>query len=230
MVRSTAAERTSERRRPFGLILAALDFGRRRRSNAEEANTRKRRFGTFFRRYGTTPFAGWCAAMASPALEGAREACAARRGRYVVLGSSTGTLCFYGAAFGFDVRGVDVLAPLVAVARGFAAKHPALGVGEDAFLCGDVRDAETCAPVVRGAALVVVCSSCWDVGLRDAYAELLERELAAGSVVLDYSSTLDGRLGFHKLSELSAPVSWAPDDNATLHAYARVVGYASPTK
>ena len=47
--------------------------------------------------FGTTSFAAFCSLLAAPCLKDART----RGGACVVLGSSTGTLCFYAAALGF---------------------------------------------------------------------------------------------------------------------------------
>ena len=111
--------------------------------------------------FGTTSFAAFCSILAAPCLKDART----RGGACVVLGSSTGTLCFYAAALGFEVKGVDVMEPSVAVARSLAITHHEIGVDAGAFRVLDVRDPDI-GRIVRGATLVIVASSCWGPGSR----------------------------------------------------------------
>ena len=153
--------------------------------------------------YGTTSFAAFCALLAAPCLAAARE----RGETCVVLGASTGTLCFYAAALGFDVRGVDVMEPLVAVSRSLAITHHAVGVDAGAFRVLDIRDDDV-GRVVRGATLVIVASSCWGAELCDAYAEMLEKSLDSDATVVDFSAHLEDRPPFTKVGEVRADASW----------------------
>ena len=135
----------------------------------------------------------------------------------MVLGSSTGLLCFYAAALGFDVRGVDVMEPSVAVSRSLAITHSEIGVDAGAFRVLDVRDADI-GRIVRGATLVVVASSCWGAELCDAYAEVLEASLDSDATVVDFSAHLDGRPPFTKVGEVRVDASWG---SAPLRVYRR---------
>ena len=163
--------------------------------------------------FGTTSFAAFCALLAAPCLEDART----KGGACVVLGSSTGLLCFYAAALGFDVRGVDVMEPSVAVSRSLAITHSEIGVDAGAFRVLDVRDADI-GRIVRGATLVVVASSCWGAELCDAYAEVLEASLDSDATVVDFSAHLDGRPPFTKVGEVRVDASWG---SAPLRVYRR---------
>ena len=163
--------------------------------------------------FGTTSFAAFCSLLAAPCLEDARN----KGGACVVLGSSTGTLCFYAAALGFDVKGVDVMEPSVAVARSLAITHSEIGVDAGAFRVLDVRDADI-GRIVRGATLVVVASSCWGAELCDAYAEVLEASLDSDATVVDFSAHLDGRPPFTKVGEVRVDASWG---SAPLRVYRR---------
>jgi len=163
--------------------------------------------------FGTTSFAAFCSLLAAPCLEDARH----KGGACVVLGSSTGTLCFYAAALGFDVKGVDVMEPSVAVARSLAITHSEIGVDAGAFRVLDVRDADI-GRIVRGATLVVVASSCWGTELCDAYAEVLEASLDSDATVVDFSAHLDDRPPFTKVGEVRVDASWG---SAPLRVYRR---------
>ena len=155
--------------------------------------------------YGSTPFSSFKRLMTHPAV--------CRTKRVLVLGSSAGSLCFYAAAlFHCKVTGVDILEPLVALAKRTARQNPDLGVDPTDFLCADIRDGLVVGPLLLAADLVVLTSTAWAPDLLDAVADLLA-EYACPAVILDYSSHLNTDPRFNSLASVTIPVSWYPFDD-----------------
>ena len=169
--------------------------------------------------FGTTPFVSWCDVMNADVLAGARTACKDGKG-YVVLGASTGTLCFYAAALGFaKVTGVEVLPTLVTVARGIAQQHEDLGLGDDDFVCADVRDVKTLRPILADAAVVILTSSCWDIDVVDGASAALDDALPEGAFVVDYAPNFEDHPAFAKVGAVAVPVSWCLNGDIPVTIY-----------
>ncbi|KAI8470449.1 MAG: hypothetical protein J3K34DRAFT_509624 [Monoraphidium minutum] len=141
---------------------------------------------------------------------------APRERSYMVWGSSTGWLAFYGAsAFGWRAcRGVELLPCLVDEARAAAAR---LGFQGVSFECGDLL-----ASSLEGVAVLQVTEQCWDPDLLRRAAAKAQSELAPGAVVVDYTGGLVSRLGRGRLLAVQeVAVSWG-----TVRMHACVMGPA----
>ena len=143
--------------------------------------------------------------------EGERSAARSGGARYVVLGSSIGWLCFYGACvYGLEARGVELLPLLADTARRVASEARVEGV---TFECADMLRCD-----LRGAEILMLASQCWDAELYDALRAKLLAELPDGALVLDYGAGLGegeggrkaGKAGrsFALVERVTAPVSW----------------------
>ena len=168
--------------------------------------------------YGSTPLSSWLELFACEPVQAVIQARPAAELRYVVLGSSTGWLCFYGACvYGFRTRGIELLPNLVAAAKRTAREAAIFGVH---FECDDMLRSD-----LRGSHLIILASQCWDAPLLAAVRVKLLDELPTGALVLDYTPLLgeppetsrDERMPMPAKSEgrslqlactVSAPVSW----------------------
>ncbi|KAJ1447370.1 hypothetical protein M885DRAFT_624435 [Pelagophyceae sp. CCMP2097] len=177
--------------------------------------------------YGTTPFSSICKVFAHPACAAARARCARDTGAdaCLVLGASSGALVAYAAALGLRAVGVEVVPTLVAVARRLACTFsPNLPLAEEDFVCADLRDSSDAAlhPLFRSASIVVVTSTCWDVGLKRTVRAALAQHAAKGTIVVDYEPGLDGDANFRKEAVVHVPVSWCLDSALPIHLYSRL--------
>ena len=161
--------------------------------------------------YGSTPLQSWLALFASAPLREALAAAPSGGLRYVVLGSSLGSLVMYGACVhGLRSHGIEILPLLAARAAEVAT---AAGVKGASFECADMLCVD-----LSQSDVVLLASQCWDESLIAALRTKLLEELVEGALVLDYTpalgeaSGLPGRMpGARKFTlacKVRAPVSW----------------------
>ena len=166
--------------------------------------------------YGSTPLPSWLALFACEPVQAVLRAQPAAK--YVVLGSSIGWLCFYGACvYGLPTRGIELLPNLVTAAERVGRTAGIEGVQ---FKCADMLKTD-----LRLSQLVVLASQCWDAPLLSALRLKLLEELPDGALVLDYTPLLGERppetpeqsahgdpptrtRGFVLACTVDAPVSW----------------------
>jgi len=158
--------------------------------------------------YGSTPFTSWFRLFQVPAIaeviNGMQESSSG--GKYVVFGSSTGWLVFFGAlTFGLNSYGYELLPSLAKAAQQIKDD---LEVFEATFVCGDMLQAP-----LDDTRMLMLASQCWDPELKQRTSEKLHAELPLGALVIDYTDYLggSGAFGLEPLHTFRAPVSWNPD-------------------
>lgn len=180
--------------------------------------------------YGSTPLQSWLALFRSAPVQAVLRAAASPGDvRYVVLGSSLGSLVMYGACvYGLPSRGIELMPALAERSQRIAREA---GVENVSFECADMLHCD-----LSGSSMVLLASQCWDRSLLHAVRAKLLAELMPGALVLDYTSALgetkdpsttpkstSGRNHFALLTTVSAPVSW---DGAHKFWVWRVIGRA----
>lgn len=167
--------------------------------------------------YGSTPLTSWLTLFKSAPVQAAvarRRLTEDSRPRYVVLGSSLGSLCIFGACvYGLPTLGIELMPMLTAQAESIAREAQASHVH---FTCADMLQCD-----LSGADIVLLASQCWDEELVTAVGIKLLAELDIGALALDYTPAL-GHAGrktsgestgthgrrFELQCKVSAPVSW----------------------
>lgn len=131
--------------------------------------------------YGSTPLQSWLALFACEPVRSALSESPAPR--YLVLGSSLGWLCVYGACvFGLRTRGIELLPSLAAAAARLVKEAGVAGVTLE---CADMLECD-----LSDAEIVLLASQCWDATLIAALRAKLLAELPDRALVLDYTAAL----------------------------------------
>lgn len=167
--------------------------------------------------YGSTPLQSWLVLFDCDPVRAALASAPPPGGlRYLVLGSSLGSLVLYGACVhGLVSRGIELLPVL---ARHATQLSDAAGVVGVSFDCADMLTSDLGQPQI-----VLLASQCWDPPLIATLRAKLLRELPLGALVLDYTAALgqppeeaqghDGPAApatraFELQCTVRAPVSW----------------------
>jgi len=143
-------------------------------------------------------------------------------GEYVVFGSSSGWMVFYGAiALGMKSRGVELMQHLDKSANLLLEELKQEGKDSASkldvvFERGDMLEAD-----ISKARILLLASQCWDGDLKELVRAKAEAELSDGAVVIDYSNTIFGQSKILRLAgEADGRVSW--NVNQRFFVYERV--------
>ena len=170
--------------------------------------------------YGSTPLQSWVALFDAEPVRRTLSGAPSAGLRYVVLGSSLGSLVLYGACVhGLHSRGIELLPLLARTAERIAAEAGVVGAS---FECADMLSSD-----LKGSDIVLLASQCWDRTLIAAVRRKLLCELPLGALVLDYTAALgeveesspdrppplppsgsSARRAFALACTVHAPVSW----------------------
>ena len=170
--------------------------------------------------YGSTPLQSWVALFDAEPVRRTLSGAPSAGLRYVVLGSSLGSLVIYGACVhGLRSRGIELLPLLARTAERIAAEAGVVGAS---FECADMLSSD-----LKGSDIVLLASQCWDRTLIAAVRRKLLCELPLGALVLDYTAALgeaeesspdrppplppsgsSARRAFALACTVHAPVSW----------------------
>ncbi|GMH32345.1 hypothetical protein BSKO_00179 [Bryopsis sp. KO-2023] len=150
--------------------------------------------------YGSTPLSSWMKVCEHPKVKPLLMQSLKDQKLYMVWGSSSGWLVFYGAlAYGFKSVGVELMKTNVASAREIAEQNEVESIE---FLHGDLLDSD-----LSNVGVLVLTSQCWDVDLVAKASAKIALELPPGAVCIDYTPALIGSFG-QPLACINIPVSW----------------------
>lgn len=153
--------------------------------------------------YGSTPLQSWLLLFESAPVQEALRAAGRSATRYVVLGSSLGSLVVYGACvYGIQSRGIELMPLLVSRAQQLSGEA---GVQGTTFECADMLDCD-----LTRSTILMLASQCWDRSLMAAVRSKLLNELQVGALVIDYTPALGEETtaeAFSAAEDPDAPVS-----------------------
>jgi hypothetical protein len=158
--------------------------------------------------YGSTPYASWARLFEHDALKDAIARVRKDNMSYVVWGSSTGWLVFFGSLtfFGVPSMGVEILQTLHDTATRVLDEMPSK------YQSASFRNEDMLSSSLESVGIVLLTSCCWDESVHEAACERLAKDLLVGSIVIDYGDRLSNFPAFGKgpiFTEV-CPTSWNP--------------------